>query len=128
MWIVREGYEGLVRGNAGAEDSEVHKEPLPPGEGVKIKQPEFVNKLRFGDGALLRDGTGDYPGRRSLKGRHIVRVGFDDVRGWMAEVRVGSGEKRAFWLICVCREGRSSGPRAQSRSARPRAASPRRRT
>jgi hypothetical protein len=47
----------------------------------------FAQGLRFGDGALLLDGTGDYPGRLSLKGRHIVRVGWDDVRGWFAEVR-----------------------------------------
>lgn len=86
MWIVREGYEGLVRGNDGAEDSQVNKQSLAPLEEVKIKHPEFISNLRFGDGALLRDGTGDYPGRRSLKGRYIVRVGFDDVRGWMSEV------------------------------------------
>jgi hypothetical protein len=42
--------------------------------------------LRFGDGALLRDGTGDNTGGRTLKGRYIVRVGWDDVRGWFAEV------------------------------------------
>lgn len=84
MWIVREGYEGLVRGNEGAKDSEVHKQVFP--EEVKVRNPDFIPQLRFGDGALLRDGTGDFPGRRSLLGRYIVRVGFDDVRGWMSEV------------------------------------------
>ena len=28
----------------------------------------------------------DHPGGRSLKGRYIIRVGWDDVRGWFAEV------------------------------------------
>ena len=36
---------------------------------------------------LLRDGTSEYVGGRTLKGRYIVRVGWDDVRGWFAEVR-----------------------------------------
>src|ERR1700677_3879087 len=77
-WIVREGYEGLVRGNADAET------PSSPNIAtttldVKIKDPSFIQNLRFGDGALLRDGTGDHPGGRTLKGRYIVRVGWDDV-------------------------------------------------
>lgn len=82
-WIVREGYEGLVRGNADAET------PSPTNlttiHDVKIKDPSFIQNLRFGDGALLRDGTGDHPSGRTLKGRYIVRVGWDDVRGWFAE-------------------------------------------
>jgi 6-phosphofructokinase 1 len=39
---------------------------------------------------LLKEGEGDasdHPGSRSLKGRYIIRVGWDDVRGWFAEVR-----------------------------------------
>ena len=84
-WIVREGYEGLVRGNADGDA------PSPPDLAttldVKISDPAFINNLRFGDGALLRDGTGDRTGGRTLKGRYIVRVGWDDVRGWFAEVR-----------------------------------------
>ena len=47
----------------------------------------FINSLRFGDGDLLKDGTGDHVGGRTLKGRYIVKVGWDDVRGWFAEVR-----------------------------------------
>jgi 6-phosphofructokinase 1 len=50
----------------------------------------LLHNLRFGDGQLLRDGTGDYETSerdgRTLKGRYIVRVGWDDVRGWFAEV------------------------------------------
>jgi 6-phosphofructokinase 1 len=82
-WIVREGYEGLVRGNA---DAEAPAPELATTLDVEIRDPAFINNLRFGDGALLRDGTGDNTGGRTLKGRYIVRVGWDDVRGWFAEV------------------------------------------
>ena len=56
-----------------------------------LKTPEapeesFVHNLRYGDGELLKDGTSDHPGGRTLKGRYIVRVGWDDVRGWFSEV------------------------------------------
>ena len=32
----------------------------------------------FGEGELLQEGAGE-----GLKGRHILKVGWDDVRGWM---------------------------------------------
>jgi hypothetical protein len=87
-WIVREGYEGLVRGNADAEEAPSSNAPeLATTLDVEIRNPAFIKNLRFGDGALLRDGTGDNTGGRTLKGRYIVRVGWDDVRGWFAEVR-----------------------------------------
>lgn len=82
---MREGYEGLVKGN----DKHIARKesgiatPLPV---TAEPNDNFVNNLRFGDGELLRDGTGDNSGGRSLKGRYIVRVGWDDVRGWFAEV------------------------------------------
>jgi 6-phosphofructokinase 1 len=47
---------------------------------------DIIKNLRFGDGELLKDGTGDYATGRTLKGRYIVRVGWDDVRGWFTEV------------------------------------------
>ena len=84
MWVVREGYEGLVRGNS--DEHKVDKECLPPHKEVHIKDEGFVHNLRFGDGELLRDGTADHPTGRTLKGRYIVRVGWDDVRGWFSEV------------------------------------------
>jgi hypothetical protein len=84
-WIVREGYEGLVRGNTDAEPLSSHQ--LSTTLDVDIRDPTFITNLRFGDGALLRDGTGDHTGGRTLKGRYIVRVGWDDVRGWFAQVR-----------------------------------------
>jgi 6-phosphofructokinase 1 len=73
-----------VRGNA---EAEAYSAPeLATTLDVEIRNPAFINNLRFGDGALLRDGTGDNTGGRTLKGRYIVRVGWDDVRGWFAEV------------------------------------------
>lgn len=87
MYVIREGYEGLVRGN-----SEYVGPPPALEDGLNALQdaetvPSLLNSLRFGDGYLLRNGTGDFVGGRTLKGRYIVRVGWDDVRGWFAEVR-----------------------------------------
>lgn len=45
-----------------------------------------MHNLRFGDGELLKDGTGDFISGRTMRGRYIVRVGWDDVRGWFGEV------------------------------------------
>lgn len=59
-----------------------------------ISNHDVVDNLRFGFGALLKNGEGDtdkneHPEGKSLKGRFIVRVGWDDVRGWMGEVSPG---------------------------------------
>lgn len=58
----------------------------PTLKGVTIADPEFLNTLRFGDGTLLRDGTFGHHGGRSLKGRYIIRMGWDDVRGYLPQV------------------------------------------
>lgn len=96
-YIVREGYEGLVRGNAEAPKRKVsfdhHHGDGHPNSAVPEEDGDddrLINNLRFGDGGLLKEGEGDasdHPGSRSLKGRYIIRVGWDDVRGWFAEVR-----------------------------------------
>jgi 6-phosphofructokinase 1 len=95
-WVVREGYEGLVRGNIEKKDQEVStdaiKEVQPEDDHVKElpNQPEtnLLHNLRFGDGDLLKDGAIEVVGGRSLKGRYIVRVGWDDVRGWFSQVGI----------------------------------------
>ena len=84
-WVVREGYEGLVRGNQEGHHFK-HLVPKLAGHVISAADPSLVHNLRFGDGELLKDGTGDHQGGRSLKGRYIVRVGWDDVRGWFSEV------------------------------------------
>jgi 6-phosphofructokinase 1 len=105
-WIVREGYEGLVRGNTDADA------PSPPNLqttlDVNVRDPSFIQNLRFGDGALLRDGTGDHTSGRTLRGRYIVRVGWDDVRGWFAEVRVPWFPRPSGILTAHAQTGRHS--------------------
>lgn len=98
-WVVREGYEGLVRGNQEGH----HFKPLVAtlaGHVVTAADPSLVHNLRFGDGELLKDGTGDHQGGRSLKGRYIVRVGWDDVRGWFAEVNFDV-QIRSNNILCI---------------------------
>ena len=97
MWIVREGYEGLVRGNEenptdekNNNSKESHQAAVSRIDSPSQQQcdPNLLHNLRFGDGELLRDWTAEYVGGRTLKGRYIVRVGWDDVRGWFSEVRL----------------------------------------
>lgn len=152
-FIIREGWEGLVRGNSteitpaatpfrspsGPQSpsldatKSVSFSSLPPTQQLKLESaaaaaeaeaheantvPHAVNytdpnwiaplsdaPLSFGYGELLKDGAGegdidelaahggaglvladqkDQAGR-SLKGKYIVRVGWDDVRGWLGE-------------------------------------------
>ena len=87
-FVVREGYEGLVRGNKDAVGENLNA--VSPSSSAR---DTFIANLRFGYGPLLRDGEADCEDEvermstdRTLKGRYIVRVGWDDVRGWMAEV------------------------------------------
>lgn len=92
MFVVREGYEGLVRGNAGGQRVDpvaIHNlERIIQKPSLIQNDPDknLLHNLRFGDGDLLKDGTSEWVGGRTLKGRYIVRVGWDDVRGWFAEV------------------------------------------
>lgn len=99
-WIVREGYEGLVRGNTQAHA--IHADLPADASALKCAHrgvpTNLTQNLRFGDGDLLRDGTGDHHHGRTLKGRYIVRVGWDDVRGWFAEggTLIGTARSAAF--------------------------------
>lgn len=72
-----------------------HSSGVPPQDTFEvpsyISNQDVINNLRFGFGALLKNGEGDtddskHPEGKTLKGRYIVRVGWDDVRGWMGEV------------------------------------------
>ena len=89
MYILRDGYEGLVRGNLDAPRKVKISGQASVASSQDISDDRLIDNLRFGDGHLLREGEGDavdHPGGRSLKGRYIIRVGWDDVRGWFAEV------------------------------------------
>ncbi|GLB40212.1 putative catalyzes the phosphorylation of D-fructose 6-phosphate to fructose 1,6-bisphosphate by ATP, the first committing step of glycolysis [Lyophyllum shimeji] len=93
MYIVREGYEGLVKGNTEYQMATGFDEPSTTSSALPGSIPaahsgtsaSILNSLRFGDGNLLKEGTGDHAGGRTLKGRYIIRAGWDDVRGWFAE-------------------------------------------
>ncbi|KAJ7104197.1 phosphofructokinase domain-containing protein [Mycena belliarum] len=98
-WIVREGYEGLVRGNVDAEASSSYAPPSSANHSeFPVAANNIIDNLRFGDGELLKDGTGDYTAGRTLKGRYIVRVGWDDVRGWFTEggTLIGTARSKEF--------------------------------
>lgn len=88
-YIVREGYEGLVRGNVQKPKSAINHDVTSGEIPEELHDDDLVHNLRFGDGPLLREGQGDnddHPHGKTLKGRYIIRVGWDDVRGWFAEV------------------------------------------
>ncbi|CAE6461865.1 unnamed protein product [Rhizoctonia solani] len=102
MWVVREGYEGLVRGNAEAAPPTIPLESCTAGTvSSQVAELPFVKSLRFGDGELFKQGEGDAedrPDKKTLKGRYIVKVGWDDVRGWMGEggTLIGTARCAAF--------------------------------
>ncbi|WOO80862.1 ATP-dependent 6-phosphofructokinase [Vanrija pseudolonga] len=158
-YIIREGWEGLVRGNATEPTPAVSRRPsAAPSPAFGPKSVGFAGlsaldlgarahpapsapeshtaadpkaiaplsdaPLSFGYGGLLRDGAGEGDpdevaaafaghetidteeddGGKTLKGRYIVRVGWDDVRGWLGEggTLIGSSRCPSFRT----REGR----------------------
>ncbi|KAL1411488.1 6-phosphofructokinase, alpha subunit [Vanrija albida] len=151
-YIIREGWEGLVRGNATEPTPAVSRRPSaapspafgpksvgfaglsaldlgarahePAAADPKAIAPLADAPLSFGYGGLLRDGAGEGDpdevaaafaghetveaeeddGGKTLKGRYIVRVGWDDVRGWLGEggTLIGSSRCPSFRT----REGR----------------------
>ncbi|KAL5503847.1 PFK1 [Sanghuangporus vaninii] len=104
VYVVREGYEGLVRGNIDAPKRKVafsDNNNDKHHHGDDNAEDKLINNLRFGDGDLLKEGEGDaieHPGGKSLKGRYIIRVGWDDVRAWFAEggTLIGTARSAAF--------------------------------
>lgn len=79
VFIVREGWAGLVAGNTSEPPSNNRPKPQRAGnyKGKKdVEGEKFA--ATFGEGELLQEGAGE-----GLKGRHILKVGWDDVRGWM---------------------------------------------
>ena len=104
MYVVREGYEGLVRGNIeGPKRKVTFDEDVRKQQAEEEVEDKLINNLRFGDGNLLKEGEGDamdgvdHPGGRSLKGRYIIRVGWDDVRAWFSEVCT----RRTTCILCT---------------------------
>nr|XP_018265423.1 6-phosphofructokinase [Kwoniella dejecticola CBS 10117]OBR87581.1 6-phosphofructokinase [Kwoniella dejecticola CBS 10117] len=105
-YIIREGWEGLVRGNTSEPTPAPTPRRTPSASATQSPslQPLSSNKnvsfSSFGFGELLKDGAGegDDEKGRSLKGRYIVRVGWDDVRGWLGEggTLIGSSRCPSF--------------------------------
>lgn len=89
-YVIREGWEGLVRGNDEDQGSNPtpHQESLDAGP-ESLAQPRSAGKAgkvkfvpTYGEGELLKEGVSEAE-TVGLKGRYIVRVGWDDVRGWL---------------------------------------------
>ncbi|KZO91558.1 6-phosphofructokinase [Calocera viscosa TUFC12733] len=100
-YVIREGYEGLVRGNTTPPRPRPKAERHVPAERLaRFGTDALVKNLSFGDGPALREGAGDADEEEegTLRGRHIVRVGWDDVRGWMGEggTFIGSARSASF--------------------------------
>ncbi|GJJ08561.1 hypothetical protein Clacol_002780 [Clathrus columnatus] len=101
-YIIREGYEGLVRGNTHSQDTK----PLCKTEftlDYQVAIPQVIDNLRFGYGSLLKNGEGDIDEQgiattKTLKGKYIVRVGWDDVRSWLSEggTLIGTARSKTF--------------------------------
>ncbi|TIB91727.1 6-phosphofructokinase [Wallemia mellicola] len=78
VYIVREGWAGLVAGNTTNAPTEV-RQSRRAGTYKGKRDTEGENfAATYGEGELLQEGAGE-----GLKGRHILKVGWDDVRGWM---------------------------------------------
>ncbi|GAA5998796.1 uncharacterized protein JCM10292_007239 [Rhodotorula paludigena] len=97
-YVVREGWEGLVRGNEESSHVPNDNATSPPlaGAPVDVNAPQrkggFV--ATYGEGELLKEGEGE----QTLKGRYIIRVGWDDVRGFasIGGTLIGTARCAAF--------------------------------
>lgn len=109
--MIREGWEGLVRGNSSSSRT-VPSTPVaatPPAvpsttanDPLAHAHPNVLNSqpLSFGSGELFKyqvyDSLEDDDQATELDpnevdhhgGKYIIRVGWDDVRGWLGEVRL----------------------------------------
>ncbi|KAK4058394.1 6-phosphofructokinase, alpha subunit [Microbotryomycetes sp. JL221] len=94
VYVVREGWEGLVRGNA----QDVEPSVIAPGAPSTSKplpnrrKGDFV--ATYGEGEKLKEGEGE----QTLRGKYIIRVGWDDVRGFasLGGTLIGTARCAAF--------------------------------
>ncbi|PLW24127.1 hypothetical protein PCASD_06695 [Puccinia coronata f. sp. avenae] len=100
VYVVREGYEGLVRGNEAPKeqskkDSLVIPQSDPPRWLKTSDRPLSANFTSTYFGAdSLKDGEAD----SELKGQHIIRVGWDDVGPFLSEggTLIGTQRSQSF--------------------------------
>ncbi|PWN29488.1 putative 6-phosphofructokinase [Jaminaea rosea] len=107
-YVIREGWEGLVRGNEEeqGEQSAAGVEQVKHGSNAAAAAAvaaaaEASSSTGFvptyGEGELLKEGVSEAE-ELGLKGRYIVRVGWDDVRGWLDQggTLIGTARCAAF--------------------------------
>ncbi|CAO1630563.1 unnamed protein product [Sympodiomycopsis kandeliae] len=108
-YVIREGWEGLVRGND--DDRGTHTPVLEADSNPDVLEAAFAStssgrkqskpRPRFvptyGEGELLKEGVSEAE-NLGLKGRYIIRVGWDDVRGWLDQggTLIGTARCAAF--------------------------------
>ncbi|KAJ1033106.1 hypothetical protein NDA16_000384 [Ustilago loliicola] len=110
-FVIREGWEGLVRGNRSPGNTpsatpSISRNASTFFEDLSAKgktsdldghpeQTDFVPT--YGEGELLREGVGEAQ-ELGLRGRYIIRVGWDDVRGWMDQggTLIGTARSKTF--------------------------------
>jgi len=99
--VVREGYEGLVRGNEGPKDQlkqdnlNVPQETTRPGWLKTSDRPLSANYIAtYFEADSLKDGEAD----SQLRGQHIIRVGWDDVGPFLSEggTLIGTQRSQSF--------------------------------
>ncbi|GAA5839842.1 hypothetical protein JCM11251_001229 [Rhodosporidiobolus azoricus] len=100
-YVVREGWEGLVRGNSespveekGFDLSSSAADAVPAEATTNSSRRKGGFVATYGEGELLKEGEGE----QTLKGRYIIRVGWDDVRGFasIGGTLIGTARCAAF--------------------------------
>lgn len=114
-FVIREGWEGLVRGNQSPLNSAESSPAISRSQSGFFDTPATANPAdqqqsgasnsgpssnfvpTYGEGELLREGVGEAQ-ELGLRGRYIIRVGWDDVRGWMDQggTLIGTARSKTF--------------------------------
>lgn len=97
VYIVREGYEGLVRGNEDPSriSGEALSIPVPRPSLKTSDRPLSTNFISTYSGAeSIKEGEADI----ELKGQHILRVGWDDVATFLGQggTLIGTQRSKSF--------------------------------
>ncbi|MBW0490176.1 hypothetical protein O181_029891 [Austropuccinia psidii MF-1] len=93
VYIIREGYEGLVRGNESCPTlDQISLLSVSPKTSGRPLSTNFISTYCSGDS--LKQGEAD----SELKGQYIIRVGWDDVGTFLSEggTLIGTQRSKAF--------------------------------
>lgn len=94
VYVIREGWEGLVLGNQDDQKC-LPREPVRRARAQTSDRPLSSNFVPgYHGGESLKEGEAD----SQLKGRHIIRVGWDDVATFLGEggTLIGTQRSKAF--------------------------------